>query len=330
MSELSTAKPLDPRPAERFLELREQIHRRIVGQDRAVELMLLTGLAGGHALFEGVPGLGKTLLVRTLAEATHLDFERIQFTPDLMPSDITGAELLHRDPETGNPLLRFVAGPLFAHLVLADEINRTPPRTQAALLQAMQEGEVTVAGETRPLPRPFVVFATQNPIEHEGTYKLPEAQLDRFLFKIRVDYPPVEDEVAIVERTTGPDLAEISPVVGPEEMLAMGRELRELPVATTVARFAVDLVRSTRPELNESVRATLRFGAGPRAAQHLVLAAKARAYLAGRPVPSRDDVAELAEAVLAHRLGLSYAARAEGLEAEDVIRDLVRAAVQEA
>ncbi len=265
--------------------LRAEVGKRIVGQEAVVEEVLLAILAGGHALLVGVPGLAKTLMIRSLAEAMHLEFRRIQFTPDLVPSDITGTELLEEDTATGARRFRFVRGPVFANIVLADEINRTPPRTQAALLEAMQEHRVTAAGETMPLPEPFFVLATQNPIEQEGTYPLPEAQLDRFLFDIRIGYPSEVEEVAILRATTAVDDVRLEPVLGGEEVLALQRLVRELPAADPALRYAAALVRATRPGSPTAppiVGRYVRWGAGPRAGQALILGAKAHALLRGR------------------------------------------------
>ncbi|HEU5217159.1 MAG TPA: AAA family ATPase, partial [Gemmatimonadales bacterium] len=264
--------------------LRTEVGKRIVGQAEVVDEVLMALLAGGHALLIGVPGLAKTLLIKTLSEAMHLDFRRIQFTPDLVPSDITGTELLEEDSATGHRTFRFVRGPVFANIVLADEINRAPPRTQAALLEAMQEHRVTAAGDTMRLPEPFFVLATQNPIEQEGTYPLPEAQLDRFLFAIRMAYPGMDEEVSILRSTTGRDTTQIRAVIGGAEALALQALVRDVQVAEGVLRYVAELVRATRPGESGPARVQkyVRWGAGPRAGQALVLGAKARALLAGR------------------------------------------------
>jgi MoxR-like ATPase len=283
-------------------------------------------LARGHALLVGVPGLAKTLLVQTLARALDLSFRRIQFTPDLMPGDITGTEVVEEDPATGRRHFRFVHGPVFAHVVLADEINRTPPKTQAALLEAMQEGHVTAAGHTYELPRPFFVLATQNPIEQEGTYPLPEAQLDRFMLNLWLDYPPEADEIAIVRRTTGAAMPEVRPVLSGAALGAFQQLVRNVPVADHTIQHAVRLAARTRPGRDgtpDFVTAHLSYGAGPRASQFLVLAAKTRALLDGRLTPLPEDVDAVAVPVLRHRIVTNFAAEAEGVSGVDVIRRLV-------
>ncbi|HEX2190029.1 MAG TPA: AAA family ATPase, partial [Longimicrobiaceae bacterium] len=280
--------------------LRAQVRRRIVGQEAVLEEVLLCLLAGGHALLVGVPGLAKTLLVRTLAEALELEFRRVQFTPDLMPSDITGTEVIEEDRTTGRRAARFLRGPVFTQVLLADEINRTPPKTQAELLEAMQEGRVTVAGEDLPLPRPFFVLATQNPLEQEGTYPLPEAQLDRFMLDVRLDYPSEAEEVEILRSTTGADEPAVERVLDAERVLLLQRRVREVPAAGNVLEYAARLVRSTRPGTPgapEEVARWVRWGAGPRAGQALVLAAKARALLAGRFHVAPEDVRRVAAPV---------------------------------
>jgi MoxR-like ATPase len=310
--------------------LREEIGRAIVGQERVVELLLIALLARGHGLFQGVPGLAKTLLIQSLAQATRCSFSRIQFTPDLMPADITGTEFLEEDRSTGRRATRFVHGPVFANLVLADEINRTPPKTQAALLQAMQEGQVTVAGHTYSLPRPFLVFATQNPIEQEGTYPLPEAQLDRFMFLVEVDYPSAEEEIAIVERTTAGVSSVPQPQVTPEELIALQDQVLKVPAGPEIVRFAVDLVRATRPgtaeegsPIREVTDRWVAWGAGPRASQFLILGGKARALLHGRTAVDRSDIRALARPVLGHRVLLNFRAEAEGVRSQDVVAQLL-------
>jgi MoxR-like ATPase len=306
--------------------LEAQIRRRIVGQHDVVELMLVALFARGHALFVGVPGLAKTLLVATTAQALGLRSGRVQFTPDLMPADITGSEVLHEDRANGTRELRFVPGPIFTNLLLADEVNRTPPRTQAALLQAMQEGQVTAGGRTWPLAPPFVVFATQNPIEQEGTYALPEAQLDRFMLSIDVGYPSEAEEVNIVERTTGEDGAPIEPVLDAATLLELQALMRRLPPNDDVTRYAVRLARSTRPGAGapEVVRKWVQWGAGPRASQFLALGARVRAALQGRFVADVGDVRAIAPAVLGHRVLPSFAAEADGVRAADIVRELLR------
>ena len=306
--------------------LRSQVARRIVGQEEAVEGILAAILAGGHALLIGVPGLAKTMMVHTVSEALALSFQRVQFTPDLMPSDITGTEIIEEDLTTGKRAFRFVKGPVFANVVLADEINRTPPKTQAALLQAMQEHQVTVGGQTYALPEPFFVLATQNPIEQEGTYPLPEAQLDRFMFELRVGYPSQSEEEAIVEQTTGSRAAALEPVLDATQLLAMQALVRRIPVSKQLIQSAVTLARMTRP--NEAgapalIREYVEWGAGPRASQYLVLGAKARAALAGRPMADLDDVRSVAMTVLRHRVVTNFAAEAADRTSEDVVRELL-------
>ncbi len=306
--------------------LRAEIARRVVGQDRVIEEILMAVMAGGHALLVGVPGLAKTLMIRSLAEAMRLDFRRIQFTPDLVPSDITGTEILEENSATGARTFRFVRGPIFANIVLADEINRTPPRTQAALLEAMQEHRVTAAGETMRLPEPFFVLATQNPIEQEGTYPLPEAQLDRFLFDIRIGYPSEEEEIAILRTTTGVSDVELNPVLDAEEALGLQRLTREIPAAEPALRYAAALARATRPDANEApdlVKRYVRWGAGPRAGQALILGAKAHALLHGRFAVSPDDIRRVAQPVLRHRVLPNFAADAEGIGAERIIDEVL-------
>lgn len=316
--------------ADRLLEgvgrLKGEVARRVVGQDAAVEEVLLCLLAGGHGLLEGVPGLAKTLLVRTVADALELEFRRVQFTPDLMPGDITGTEVIEEDRGTGRRELRFLPGPVFTHLLLADEINRAPPKTQAALLEAMQEGHVTATGETRPLEAPFLVLATQNPIEQEGTYPLPEAQLDRFLLKIRMDYPSEGEEVDILARTTGAPPPPVESVLGREDVLALRTLTREVAVSQPLLEYAVRLVRATRPEepgAPKEVVEWLRWGAGPRAGQALVLAGKGRALLAGRLHVTPEDVQWVARAVLRHRILPSFRAEAEGMGVEPLLDQLL-------
>ncbi|MGH7540108.1 MAG: AAA family ATPase [Gemmatimonadota bacterium] len=308
------------------VRIEDEIGRRIVGQHRVVESLLITLLADGHALLVGVPGLAKTLLVSTLAEALHLDFSRIQFTPDLMPSDITGTEVLQEDPHTGRRQFMFVPGPIFANVILADEINRTPPKTQAALLQAMQEQEVTVGGDTFPLDRPFFVLATQNPIEQEGKYPLPEAQLDRFMFELRITYPTADEEIRVAEMTSREAPEAVEPVVTSSELLGFQALVRRVPAPPSVVEYAVRLARATRPgdpESPEFVRQMVSWGAGPRASQHTVLAAKARAALHGRPVPNFDDVRAVAPDVLRHRVVPSFEAEAAGRAADDLVAELI-------
>jgi MoxR-like ATPase len=314
----------------RAQRLRAEIKKRIVGQDDVVELLLLALFARGHGLFVGVPGLAKTLLIQTLAQGLGLAFNRIQFTPDLMPSDITGTDVLEEDKKTGARTFRFIKGPVFANVLLADEINRTPPKTQAALLQAMQEQKVTAGGQTWDLDQPFLVFATQNPIEQEGTYPLPEAQLDRFMFLIEVGYPTEADEMEIVRQTTGAVGATPEAVLSVDDVLKFQGLVRRVPAPDTVVGFAVKLTRATRPEGKHPAAAKLSWGAGPRASQSLVLAAKARAALNGRFVASIDDVKAIASAVLSHRVVVSYQAQAQGVRAADVIAEIVKSIGAEA
>ncbi len=306
--------------------LRAEVARRIVGQGEVLDEILMALVAGGHALLVGVPGLAKTLMIRSVAEAMHLEFRRIQFTPDLVPSDITGTELLEEDSQTGHRSFRFVRGPVFANIVLADEINRAPPRTQAALLEAMQEHRVTAAGQTMVLPEPFFVLATQNPIEQEGTYPLPEAQLDRFLFDIRIGYPDADDEVAILRATTGVRDEALRPVLGADEARALQRLTREIPAADAALRYAASITRATRPKSGDAtamVEQYVRWGAGPRAGQALILGAKAAALLAGRHAVSPDDIRRVARPVLRHRILPNFAAEAEGISSEQIVEDLL-------
>lgn len=302
-------------------DLQTAIGQRIVGQEAVVESMLISLFAGGHSLFIGVPGLAKTLLVQTVADALGLSFGRVQFTPDLMPADITGTEVLHEDKAAGERVLRFMKGPVFTNLLLADEINRAPAKTQAALLQAMAEGAVTAGGETHSLAPPFMVFATQNPIEQEGTYPLPEAQLDRFMFSINVGYPSEAEEVAIVERTTMGAPAAVDPVLDRATLLELSALVRRLPTSRDVHQYAVRLARATRPEAStvSSVSEMVSWGAGPRASQCLALGARVRAALHGHEVPSIDDVRAVAHLVLDHRVVLNFQAEAAGVTAPDVV-----------
>ena len=309
-------------------DILSQVGRRIVGQRDVLDGILTAVFSGGHALLMGVPGLAKTLMVQTVAAALDLDFSRVQFTPDLMPSDITGTEIIEEDPTTGKRAFRFVRGPVFANIVLADEINRTPPKTQAALLQAMQEHQVTAGGTTHRLPAPFFVLATQNPIEQEGTYPLPEAQLDRFMFELRVGYPSREEEESIVLTTTGDSTEAVRPVLTADDVLAMQHLVRRIPAPPTLVRAAVTLVRSTRPgepDAPSLARTYLSWGAGPRASQYLVLGAKARAALDGRPLADFDDLRTVAPTVLTHRLVLNFAAEAAGRTAPDIAAELIEA-----
>ena len=304
--------------------LRAEISKVIVGQQEAVDSLLLALFTGGHCLLLGVPGLAKTLMVSTLSQTLGLTFSRIQFTPDLMPSDITGSEILDQQRQ-----MRFVKGPVFAGIVLADEINRTPPKTQAALLEAMQEHRVTIGGTSYPLPDPFFVLATQNPIEQEGTYPLPEAQLDRFMFNIRLDYPSFSDEVDIVRRTTVGAMPQPQAVLTADEILQCQAAIRRMPVADNVLEYAVRLVSQTRPNnqnstSNQNIQKYISYGAGPRASQYLVMGAKSHAALAGKYSPDIEDVQAVALNVLRHRIVRNYYAEAEGVSTDDIVRTLLQ------
>ncbi len=309
-------------------EIRSEVRKIIVGQDEVVEHLLMTLLVGGHCLITGMPGTAKTLLVRTLASALGLTFKRIQFTPDLMPTDVTGTDILEEDQSTGRRTWTFVPGPLFTNVLLADEINRTPPKTQSALLEAMQEFSVTVRGHHHKIQRPFFVLATQNPIELEGTYPLPEAQLDRFLFNVLLDYLSAEDEVEVVSRnTTKMELPDIKPCTSPEQILKFQWLVRQVPVSTTVARYAVDLVRATRPNDPNApamVKKYVQYGASVRATQFITLAAKARALMQGRYHVTHEDVASLALPVMRHRVLTNYFAESDNIDTDQVLTDLVK------
>ncbi len=310
-----------------YNKLKAALGRRIVGQEAVIEQVFIAIAAGGHSLLEGVPGLAKTLLVKSLADAMHLTFRRIQFTPDLMPADITGTEIIQEDAETGRRKLVFQQGPIFSQIILADEINRTPPKTQAALLEAMQEKHVTVGQITHELPKPFFVLATMNPIEQEGTYPLPEAQKDRFLFLIKVDYPTLADEREIIARTTGGETQEIEAVITAEELHAAQQLARKVPVPDHVIDFVLELVRSTRPNepgASDYVKSMLSWGAGPRASQMLVLAGKVRALLQGRTHVTTDDIEALAPPALRHRLVPTFHAEAEGITVDQIIAELIK------
>ena len=310
----------------RYAALKREIAKVIVGQEDVVEQVLIAIFARGHALLVGVPGLAKTLLVRTLSEVLDLDFRRIQFTPDLMPADVTGTEVLDEDKATGQHSFRFVRGPVFTNMLLADEINRTPPKTQAALLEAMQEHRVTVGGESRALAEPFFVLATQNPIEQEGTYPLPEAQLDRFLFNITVDYPSREDECGIYRSETGAAVAKMEKILNAEDVVRMQDVVRRVPVADHVIEYAADLVRATRPKGDsapEFIKEMVAWGAGPRAGLSLILAAKAKAILAGRPYVITRDVKEMALPVMRHRISTTFNAEAAGVTPDTIITRLL-------
>jgi MoxR-like ATPase len=307
-------------------DIARELQKRIIGQREVVDQLLVALFARGHCLFVGVPGLAKTLLVSTLAEVLNLHFNRIQFTPDLMPSDITGTDVLEEDLATGRRQFRFLPGPIFTHLLLADEINRTPPKTQAALLQSMQEYRVSAGGRTYPLERPFLVFATQNPIEQEGTYPLPEAQLDRFMFMVDVDYPAEDEEVAIVKATTTASQPTLGKVLSPARIVELQELVLRVPAADHVVRYAVELCRKTRPKeasAPQFVKDYVAWGAGPRASQYLILAGKARAVLDGRFTVDRQDIRALAPSILQHRVIPSYRAEAEGVRAPDLVRRLL-------
>ncbi len=315
-------------------QMLEQIGRVIVGQSEVIDQVLLALFCRGHAVLVGVPGLAKTLLVSTISQTLNLKFGRIQFTPDLMPSDITGTEVIEEDKTTGKRMLRFVKGPVFANVLLADEINRTPPKTQAALLEAMQEHQVTASGEKHRLPEPFFVLATQNPIEQEGTYPLPEAQLDRFMFEIKVTYPSEDEELEIVRRTTARQEKQIASVLTAEQVLEIQRIVRDVPVADHVIRYALRLVRSTRVgeagTRPDFIDRYIAWGAGPRASQNLILAGKARAIMAGRNHVEPEDIKAVAHPVLRHRLITNFTAEADGIKVDDVIDQLLAAVAVDA
>jgi len=306
-----------------YRTLRSEIAKVIVGQDQVIDELLIALFAGGHCLLVGVPGLAKTLLISTVAQALDLQFSRIQFTPDLMPADITGTDILEEDGATGKRAFRFLKGPIFGNVILADEINRTPPKTQAALLQAMQEKKVTAGGETFSLALPFFVLATQNPIEQEGTYPLPEAQLDRFMFNINVDYPSADEEREIVESTTSRGLETPGVVLTAEEILHVQDLVKTVPVDKHVLNFAINLVRATRDDSVAQVKDYVSWGAGPRAGQNLILGAKVRAVMDGRPLPSVDDVRAIAAPVLRHRIVTNFNADADGVTTDDIITMLL-------
>lgn len=305
----------------KYNRLKQEIAKVIVGQDKVVETVIISLFSNGHSLLVGVPGLAKTLLVSTISEVLDLDFKRIQFTPDLMPSDITGSEILGE-----NRQFQFNRGPIFSNIVLADEINRTPPKTQAALLEAMQERSVTVAGENFPLPNPFFVLATQNPIEQEGTYPLPEAQLDRFMFNIPLEYPSYEEELQVVKSTTGMNTSELQHILSGNEIQFFQELIRKIPIADNVLEYAVRLVHKTRPNGEQSpdiVREYIQWGAGPRASQYLVLGAKCHAAIHGKYSPDIEDIQAIADYVLRHRIVKNYKAEAEDLTEEKIIRELL-------
>lgn len=311
---------------EGYRRIKEELHKVFVGQDAVIEQLLVALLCRGHVLLEGVPGLGKTFLIQTLSKVLNLSFRRIQFTPDLMPTDITGTELIEEDPETGRRRFRYVKGPIFANIVLADEINRTPPKTQAALLEAMQEHAVTYAGERYPLDLPFFVLATQNPIEQEGTYPLPEAQLDRFMFKINIGYPTREEEEEIVMKTTTDQISDLQQILDATDILELQQIIRKVPVAPHIASFAVQLARSTRPLVDEApafVKELVSWGAGPRAAQYLILGGKALALLKERYNVAREDIVQVAPPVMRHRIVPSFAAEADNVSVDAIVARLL-------
>lgn len=310
--------------ADSIKNIKSEIAKVIIGQDQVVSELLISLIARGHCLLVGVPGLAKTLLIKTLSEVLDLKFNRIQFTPDLMPSDITGTEIIDEDPITKKRGFRFIQGPIFANIILADEINRTPPKTQAALLEAMQEHKVTAAGVTHSLGEPFFVLATQNPIEQEGTYPLPEAQLDRFMFNLWLDYPNFSEEVQIIKTTTSDYSANLKKVITTEEIISFQKLIKRVPVADSVIEYAVRIVEATRPSSNknEFVKERVAWGAGPRASQYLILAAKTKAVMEGRFTPSIDDVKAFLIPVLRHRIIPNFTAEAEGISSVEIINKL--------
>jgi MoxR-like ATPase len=311
---------------EAYQQITTELSKVVIGQHEVIEQLLVAMFARGHCLLVGVPGLAKTLMIRTVADALALQFSRIQFTPDLMPADITGTEVIQDNRATGQREFRFVKGPIFGNVILADEINRTPPKTQAALLEAMQEHQVTVGGQRHLLPEPFFVLATQNPIEQEGTYPLPEAQLDRFMFHVWVDYPSADEELEIIKRTTADLEVKITPTLHAEQISALTRIVRKVPVAEHVARYAMQLARLTRRQEADApdfIREYVQWGAGPRASQYLVLGAKARAVLMGRFFVAHEDVRAIAPPALRHRLKMNFNADAAGISADDVIQRLL-------
>ncbi|MCF7975354.1 MAG: MoxR family ATPase [Phycisphaerae bacterium] len=312
---------------EGYQKLKGQIHQAVIGQDEVIDAVLCCILSGGHCIVQGVPGLAKTLLVHSLSEALDLTFNRIQFTPDLMPSDITGTDIIEEDRQTGRRSYRFLKGPIFANVVLADEINRTPPKTQAALLQAMQERELTIAGSTYQLDAPFFVLATQNPIEQEGTYSLPEAALDRFMFMVLIQYPEAKDEYQIVKKTTTGKKHAISPTLSSEDILLFQDIVRMAPVSDRIIKYAVDIARATRPGddlASETVNRYLKWGCGPRAGQYMTLGAKSRALIKNRITPSYEDVQKVAKLVLRHRIIVNFNAEADGVSPDQIIDDILK------
>lgn len=306
-------------------QVKKEIHKKIIGQEEIIDNLLVSILAQGHCLLIGVPGLAKTMLIKTVSEVLDLEFNRIQFTPDLMPGDITGTEILEENSSTKLREFKFIKGPVFANIILADEINRTPPKTQSALLEAMQEHKVTAAGITYNLPEPFFVLATQNPIEQEGTYPLPEAQLDRFIFSLNLDYPEFDDEVAIIKATTGVEIGKLNILLKKDELLQFQDLVRKVPVADNVVNFAVNLVQNSRPSKTnfDIIKKWINWGAGPRASQNLILAAKAKAIMEGRFTPNIDDVINFALPVLRHRIIPNFNAEAEGVTKDEIIMELI-------
>jgi len=306
--------------------LKKEIGKVIIGQEETVDQLLITFLAGGHALLEGVPGLAKTLMIRTLAQSIDLKFKRIQFTPDLMPSDIIGTEILEEDHSTGKKFFKFNKGPIFANIILADEINRTPPKTQAALLEAMQEFEVTYSGNTYPLDRPFFILATQNPIEQSGTFPLPEAQQDRFLFYIKIGYPNETEETAILKNTTGIKKETLNKVISGDDILRLQHLVREVPISDDLIQFVSRVVRASRPETttHSYVKEWVHWGAGPRAGQAMILTAKARALLQGRLSATLEDLIAVASPVLRHRIIVNFKAEAEGITTDTVTNEILK------
>ncbi len=327
-----SAAPVDDKAAaamlvDAFNRISAEMGKFIVGQSEVIEQLVIAVLAGGHCLLEGVPGLAKTAMIRSLSRCMDLSFRRIQFTPDLMPSDITGTDIIQEDPATGHRKFVFQKGPIFAQMILADEINRTPPKTQAALLEAMQEHSVTIGGNTLKLEEPFFVLATQNPIEQEGTYPLPEAQRDRFIFLVKVEYPSREEERQIIARTTGTFGAELQPVIHGDQIIALQQVVRKVPVPEHVMDFVLDLVRFTRPKSTDApafVKELIEWGAGPRACQNLVLAGKVRAVLRGRFHVTIDDIEALAPPILRHRIVATFNAEAEGINVDDIVARILK------
>lgn len=317
---------------EKTAQIRNKVHqemgKRIIGQKEIIDQILISVVSRGHCLLVGVPGLAKTLMVKTLSEVMDLNFNRIQFTPDLMPSDITGTEVLEEDKTTGSRKFRFVKGPIFSNVLLADEINRTPPKTQAALLEAMQELHVTAAGNTMEIDAPFFVLATQNPIEQEGTYPLPEAQLDRFMFNLKVEYPSKSEELEIARMTTLAETDVPEKVIGKSEILEIQNLLRKVPASQELLQFAIDIVSATRPKTPDAhsfINKWVQWGAGPRATQNLIMGAKANAILHGKPVPEFDDIVAIAHPVLRHRILLNFSAEAEGIDTDEIVTKLIAA-----